>query len=257
MSAALRLLANEAYLHGTELRRHWLEPLFGLALMSGLFLALYHGVRVFALGHGPAVPADLDGLLLGYLSWTIAGVAYSAITKHITDEAQTGTLEQLHLSPHRFGSIMIGRALVQVGSGLLSALLLAVVAFIGTGRVPHIPLGQASALIALGALSLVGVGLVMGGLVLVFRRLTTLVAIFNLFLLAFACLPAYPGNALSVLPFAYAASAVRAIGAGSARPTWAMYGIVTLSSVTYLVVGLIAYSALERKAKSLGSLTQH
>jgi ABC-2 type transport system permease protein len=214
-------------------------------------------VRVFALGHGPAAPADLDGLLLGYLSWTIAGVAYSAITKHITDEAQTGTLEQLNLSPYRFGSIMISRALVHLGSGLVSAALLAVVAFVGTGRVPHVPLGQASALIALGALSLIGVGLVMGGLVLVYRRLTTLAALFNLFLLAFTCLPAYPGNALSFLPFAYAASAVRAIGAGTAQPTFAMYWTITLNSAAYLVVGLIAYSALERRAKSLSSLTQH
>jgi ABC-2 type transport system permease protein len=257
MSAALALLRNEVELHGVELRRHWWEPLVSVAVVSALFLALYHGLRVFAVGSVGRGGASLDALLLGYVAWGIAGAAYNSIARYIAEEAQTGTLEQLYLSPHPFGAIMLARAVVHMGSGLFSAALLALIAMVGTGRVVHLPIAHALALLLLGSLSLLGVGLAIGGAVLVHKRMSGFAALMNLFLLGVVCVPAYPANLASLLPFAYAASAVRALAAARAQPSLAMYSIIAANAAAYLVVGFAVFTWLERKAKAMNALGRY
>jgi len=256
-AVALRLFANEAYLYSVELRRHFSEPLIGLAVVSLLFLGFYYGVVHFAAGGKLGGEHDLDALLVGYISWGVAGAGYNAVAKHISEEAKTGTLEQLYLSPHRFRSIMICRALLHMFSGLWSAAALGAIAMVLTHRLVRLPLAHTAALLLLGALSLLGVGLIIGGATLVNKRMTTFAALFNLFLLAAVSLPAYPWNGFAWLPFAYAAAAVRAIAAGRAAPTGALYAAVAASSLAYLVVGIVVYGAFERWAKARNLLGQY
>lgn len=145
---------------------------------------------------------------------------------------------------------MICRALIHMFSGMWSAAALAVIAMVLTHRVVHAPPVHTAALLLLGSLSLLGVGLIIGGATLVNKRMTTFAALFNLFLLAVVSLPAHPWNGFAWLPFSYAAAAVRAIAAGRAAPTGALYATVAASSLVYLFLGIVAYAGFERMAKT-------
>jgi len=253
----VKLLANEFYLAFAELRRHYWEPVFGVAVVSGLFLGLYFGVRALAQGRLSVAAGDLDGLLLGYVSWGVAGAAYNSVARHVTQESQTGTLEQLYLSPHRFSSILICRTVVHMTSGLCSAAALAVIAMVGTGRWLHVPLWHVVTLLLLSSVSLIGVGLAIGGVVLLQKRLSAAAAVLNILLLVFVSVPAFPWNAAAALPFSYGASAVRAIAAGRAEPSLALYVVVAANSAVWLVLGVVSWSALEHRARSTNALGQH
>jgi ABC-2 type transport system permease protein len=255
MNAALSLFQNELDLYRAELRRHYLEPIGGLVLVSALFLGLYYGVRAVALAPAGSAgtSASLDGLLVGYFSWGVAGAAYNSIARHIAQESQTGTLEQLFLSPHRFSAIMVSRASVHMLSGLGSTAAMALIAMLCTGRWLHLPLGHTVALLLLASVSLVGVGLAVGGVVLIYKRLSAIASLLNLLLLVVVSVPARSWTGLGLLPFAYGASTVRALAAGHASASLATYALVAANSLVYLVAGLWIFRRFERYARR-GSL---
>jgi ABC-2 type transport system permease protein len=65
------------------------------------FFLMFVGGKLVA---GQAISKSLEGLIVGYFLWTMATAAYMGIAKNVQDEASWGTLEQLYMSPHGFGS---------------------------------------------------------------------------------------------------------------------------------------------------------
>ena len=247
---ALGLLQNEVYLSWCEHRRHLGQSIASTAIVTALFLGLYHGVRAAA-----GSEASLDGLIVGFMTWGVASAAYNAASRHVTSEAHAGTLEQLHLSPFGFRSVLLARAGVQLGSGIVHAFALTLLAMLFTGHWVAMPLGQVVLLLLLGAPSLIGMGIAIGGVAMINKRMQTVAALLNLFLIAVVSLPAYPWNPIALLPFAYASSIVRAVATGSAIDASAC-AIVAATSAAYLVVGGLVYSYFERKAKRTGVIGQ-
>lgn len=132
--------------------------------------------------------------------------------------------------------------------------MLAVVAMLGTGRWLDLPLASVAGVLALASLSMVGVGLALAGATLAHRRMSAVALLLNIMLIGIVSVPAYPWNGLSVLPFAYAASAVRDIATGHAGLTAATLAIVAVNSAVYLAAGIAIYVGFERRALHRGAL---
>lgn len=114
-------------------------------------------------------------VLVGWLTWMVASDCMNELPAAITEEAQTGTLEQVCLAPIPLGGILTVRSLayfIGVGAkGLLAVVLAAV--FIA-------PLPSAPVLIVLFLTSLVGaygLGFLFAGVALVFKRTEALVGL--------------------------------------------------------------------------------
>lgn len=87
-----------------ELKRYPLNTLSSLATLYIVFLILFTGAR-YAQGLGVNLFGEgLEGLVVGYLVWTFAIIAYSDLSWELMREAQQGTLEQLYMSPRGSGS---------------------------------------------------------------------------------------------------------------------------------------------------------
>ena len=114
-------------------------------------------------------------VLVGWLTWMVASDCMSELPHTISEEAQTGTLEQVCLVPIPLAGLLAVRSLAYlIGAGikgLLAAILAAV--FIA-------PLPAGPTLIILFLISLVGaygLGFALAGLALVFKRSEAIVGI--------------------------------------------------------------------------------
>ena len=250
----LSLLRNELERSWEDTRRHWVDPLLGVLVMSALFFGFYFGVAAFATQRKPG---DLDGVLIGYLCWSLASGSFQSVSATITGEAQAGILEQLYLSPYRFSAIVLCRSIVSMLRNVLSVGILAVIAMAGTRRWLHVPVGPALAVLLPGSLALMGVGLVTGGIALNNKRLTSLTAILMIGLFGVVAVPALPFGPASFLPFAVASSAVRLLAAGTTELAPRVYLAIAANSLGYLAIGLAAFTWLERRAKRESRLGQH
>jgi ABC-2 type transport system permease protein len=82
---------------------------FGTILL--VFFVLFFGGRAVA----PTAIADtIEGIIVGYLLWSMSITAYSGLSWGVTREAQWGTLEQLFMSPFGFGPVMVVKTVVNV-----------------------------------------------------------------------------------------------------------------------------------------------
>jgi len=114
-------------------------------------------------------------VLVGWLTWMVASECMSELPAVISEEAQTGTLEQICLAPLSLASILTARSLayfIGVGAkGLLA---------VGLAAVFIAPTPSGPVLIMLFLISLVGaygLGFLFAGVALVFKRTEALVGL--------------------------------------------------------------------------------
>lgn len=181
-------------------------------------------------------------VMVGWVTWMVASSGMEKLPLIISEESETGTLEQICLTPIPLSKILVIRSLAYllgVGArGLVAAVLL--LFFI------RAPLSSVPALIALFFISLIGVyglGFFLAGLALVVKRvnaLTTLLFSLMIFFTgAFVGLEKLEGlfNFLRIIfPLTWGISLMRSILTGEA--TW--QSIATSGEL----VGLMFHSAL-------------
>ncbi len=149
----------------------------GSLLLSMVGTSTMYVAIQFAVGRGN-LPADLIAqTLVGLAVWVLLFWAGSAMVGDLVEEARSGTLDQLRMSPAPLGVSVLGRlgaALVQ-GGGAAVVVLLGNMALLGA----PFPLSLAGLVpLSLTALSALGFTAVLAGLSLRFpawRRMTTLV----------------------------------------------------------------------------------
>ena len=202
-------------------------------------------------------------VLVGWLTWMVASECMSELPAVISEEAQTGTLEQVCLAPIPLAGILTVRSLayfIGVGAkGLLAVALAA--AFIA-------PLPSGSALVVLFLISLVGaygLGFLFAGVALVFKRTAALVGlVLSLMIFLTGALVGLEklGWVYQVLrlalPLTWGISLMRDVIANTASlgalvVSRELVGL-SLHALFYLGTGLIVFSLGYRLAKSKGSL---
>jgi len=114
-------------------------------------------------------------VLVGWLTWMVASDCMSELPHTITDEAQTGTLEQVCLVPVPLAKLLALRSLAYlIGAGAKGVLAVIVAAFFIA------PLPSGPSLMVIFLISLVGaygLGFALAGVALVYKRAEALVGI--------------------------------------------------------------------------------
>ena len=100
-----------------EFRRSWIqftrystEAIGGVFITTVIFYGLFLSARYIA---GPSLQFGnrLDAIVVGYVLWTLVLFIMGDIAGGLQNEAQTGTLEQLFLSPFGAPRVFLVRAL--------------------------------------------------------------------------------------------------------------------------------------------------
>ena len=205
-------------------------------------------------------------VMIGWLTWMVAGSYMRDLPAAITDEAETGTLEQLCLSPVPLSIVLTVRGMVHfIGvsvRGLLAAAILTIF-------ITPLPIG--SSLIMLFFISMAGaygMGFLFAGLALVFKRIaafTELVYSLMIFLTgAFVGLESL-GWVFTVLrymfPLTWGISMMRqVVGEGltltSLLQSGELVGLI-LHSAVFVGVGLTIFAWGYRHARMKGTLAHY
>jgi hypothetical protein len=104
MIGALQATANEAW-KGLLIR--WSYK-FNIVVETAMIAFIFIGISFF-MGDGELDPVQLAPALVGYVIWFYALIAISNMSWGLREETQTGTLEQLYLSPYPVWLPLLGQ----------------------------------------------------------------------------------------------------------------------------------------------------
>jgi len=237
--------------------RYAFNTVTNLVTIYVFFALLFFGGRAVA---PQAITDSLTGIIVGFFLLLMATVAYSDLSWELIREAQWGTLEQLYMSPLGFRRVVFLKTAVNIlvafafGAVLLGLMLLTTGTTLALDPLTVVPLG----LLAMGPA--VGVGYVLGGLALLFKRVEN---VFQIVQFSFVGLVAAPVDAyplLKALPLALGADLLRT-AMGEGVRLWALpaddLGLLVLKAVAYVAVGHVVFGWLARRARDGGKLGKY
>jgi ABC-2 type transport system permease protein len=242
-----------------ELRRYAFDTVFSLGGVLLLFLLLFYGAR--GLG-GPSLNngETLTSLVAGFITFGVVIQSYSAIAGWMTQEATLGTLEQLAMSPFGLLHVLLAEFVASFGYQLIVVLAMSTVVQAATGRWLHLDLIALTPVLALLLLQVLGCGLLLGGLALVFKRVTALVNLMQFGFVALIAAPVHRYTWMQWMPVALASDVLRQVTVSRSQlgdvagSTW-----LTLVGVTAacLAAGVLVFQRMDVLARGRGLIGVH
>jgi ABC-2 type transport system permease protein len=214
---SLPLVAARAVLNETHKSLLLLWRQRYVVLMELIGIAATYPFIQFVIGNGTIDRTLAPSTLLAFLTFPLLFVMTFKVVGDVLEEINTGTFEQMHLSPVSPAWLLVGRLLASIIEGVLIAAIMAV----GLAWVLGISLPlRAAALLpaALTVLDMLGFALVLGGLSLRLPQIGALVHLFTglIFVLNGGLLPIelFPGWMQTIamaLPTTFGVEALRKV----------------------------------------------
>lgn len=239
--------------------RYWFNTLSGIITLYIVFCMLFVGAR--SIGAGAFnLGETLEGLFTGYVVWMIILMGYQDLAWGITNEAQTGTLEQLYLSPLGYRWISIFTQSCNMLINLVSMGALVFLMSLMTKQRVHLDAPSLVPLAFATYLQAVGLGFSLGGLALVYKRVSAFFQVIQFAVIGLLVVPwnRYPWA--RYLPFSMARHLMQKVMMDGVR-LWQLpardLGILVLVTAASLGAGLALFSVGEARAKARGLLGQY
>lgn len=243
-----------------QFRRYLFESIGGIAIATFTFYGLFLSASYIA-GPGLQFGDRLDSIIVGYVLWTLVLFVMTSISGTLQREAQTGTLEQLFISPFSPSQVFLARALADLllQSGLIWAILLIIMAL--TGRWLAFPPSLSLPLLTV-LLGAYGISFTMGSLALIFKRVGQVSGIFQFALLFLMSVPTeeWTGSMRIVgnlLPMSPGAGLLRDLMARSQPLDLPQLGIALINGGLYFALGIFLFRWAERRVKRYGNLNDY
>lgn len=247
-----------------ELKRTWIqsirypaEVIGGIIVITSVFYGLFLSAQYMA-GPSMGFGSRLDAVVVGYVLWSLVLYVVNDIAIGLQMESQTGTLEQVFMSPFGAPKVFLARALASLAMrlSLIVGILLILMGLTGS-RLQFPP----ALLLPLGTLLLAAYGLafMMGACALIFKRVQQVLGIFQFALLFLIAAPTeeWSGAArwLSFgLPMLPSTGMLRSLMARGETLEWAWLGVAIANGLIYFALGLALFRWAEREAKRRGTI---
>ena len=245
--------------------RYPMEIGSGLIVMFLFFMAIFYGAKQFA--GGQISGQSIEEMVIGYCMWFFAIIALNAMSIDVENEARQGTLEQVFICAPAFLPVLWIRALVKLSYGLITVLALSLGLQLVTGQWLNLQaadIGPVLLTVLLSIIGISGLGLLLGGLSLVLKRVGQLSTIiqFSLFFPAFSDFSDLSAGARSILlhlPFSRGILLLRELTAFDSLPSgfWSQTGLLAMDTLAFAIVGSAVFLIMERLAKQDGSLAHY
>ncbi len=256
------ILLNETYKRFILLWSYKFNVLTEMFMIGFLFI----GISFFISGGKPD-PELMASALLGYLIWFFAVSAISDMSWGIREETQTGTLEQMCMSPLPSGLLQAGRSVSSLIWSSTMVILVGGILMILLGvRIPV----RLSALpvFALTLAGLYGFAFILGGATLLFKQVQPLANLLQnmlLFLngsfLTVEQMPSWLETVARTLPTTQGIVVLRRVvlEGASLAAVWQDGSLVWLTAhaAAYLLVGWFVFLWCEQEARRRGVLGQY
>lgn len=241
-----------------EFRRYYFNSISGVATLLIFFYLLFFGVKTVG---GPTVDSSstLDGIIVGYFMWIMFIFSFQGVAWGIIEEAQRGTLEQVFTSPIPFEYQMFFRMVCDFLFNIVLAIPLMYFAAFTTNRKIGFDLPTLVYLLTAGTISALGIGMVLGGIALIFKRISSFIQIVTFGSLSFTM---FETNSFwhRLLPMSQASSMMRALAINNTKFYQfeaTAHLVLWCAALGYLAIGFIVFKYFERRAMIMGSLSQY
>jgi ABC-2 type transport system permease protein len=161
-----------------------------IVLLEIITWVVFYPFLQFVIGNGTIERALVPPTLLAFLTVPILYIAILKLVGDLLEEVNSGTFEQMHLSPFSPTALLVGRLLALIFEGVVIAVVTGVVMTWTLGvSIPLRPAGVLPA--ALTVIDIVGFALLIGGLALALPQIGAIAHLFSglIFLLNGALIP--------------------------------------------------------------------
>lgn len=248
-----------------ELERRWrlvkaypVEEVATTFIFAIFFYGLFLGASYMA---GPAAAQfgeRLDAIVVGYIAWLLVIDAFQGIAAEVQNEAKTGTLQQLIMSPHGTRVVFLVRSVANLTvSVFVIAAVLVMISLLTGSQITFNPLVLLPVVAVItGTL---GLGFLIGAIALTLKRVQALVGVFNFVLLFMVMTPLEtmgPAAKLSTafLPLVQGVGMLRSMMAHGGAFEITTFALAALNGIVWLVVGLTVFRRAENRSKRRGSI---
>jgi ABC-2 type transport system permease protein len=256
------------HLWGVECRRHWQQVWsYRLDFLGGmaLWLVTFPLMMIIFAGVAGGYPQTAQwASLIGFLVWDLNMGVLAAVTREVAQEAREGTLEPLFLSPVPplllFSLRLLAAFVIQAVRTLLLGLLLMVIL-----QLPLTMSGPAFPVLLLTLVGTYGIGLLLGGIALVYKQIASLIGVITLLaVLATGALVPLDGLGTPFLllkffvPTAWGIDALRVVLIGGAS-WWALWQDgtwlgLTIQAIVFTLLGATVFQRGVEQARVQGTL---
>lgn len=259
------IILAEGYREFIYFKRYIFERLSSLIMLILIFTGFIYSSSVGLEGGNIVIDrAAVSQKLIGFTIWFFALDAVGHLSSALREDLHIGILEQIALTPYSLIYNMIGRSIARSIITLFNALVLLFIfnhIFHLKITIPFLTLP----FFLMTYLGLYGLGLFFAGLTLIFKRLGPITTITRFLLLIFtgAIIPLsffpQPLQKLSLfLPMTTGLSIIKSIilkGENIYRVFYSLDALyLIINTTSYLLVGIIVFRLLERRARKLGTL---
>ena len=225
--------------------------------MFVFFALIFFGGKAVA---GTAITDSLDGLIVGYFLWTLATRAFRGLASNVMNEARWGTLERLFISPYGLGNVMAVKTIVNISLSVVwSGVMLLAMMFV-TGRWLAVDLLTLLPLSFLTLAPVVGIGFLLAGLAILYKRVENLFGIVSFGFVGLIAAPVEQLEPLKLLPMTQGSHLTRRAMEEGIRlwefPTMELMYLV-IPAVVYLSVGFYIFHRMQCRARKNGLLGQY
>ncbi len=239
---------------------------FNTATMMVRLTFFFVGISL-VMGRGRLEPDLLAPTLVGYLIWFYAAAAISNMSYSLMEEMQSGTLEQMYMTPAPTGAVILGRSL----SGLVVATPMVVAIGAALVLVLDIPFPlrwQALPVFALTMMGLLGLGFMVGGATIIVKQAQQMAnSVENLLMWLSGALvpvhlfPSWLETSTKFLPATQGIITLRRIilEGQSLGAAWVSGDLpwLVVNSLAYLIIGWFVFKWCEKITRNRGSLGQY
>ncbi|QLC35722.1 ABC transporter permease (plasmid) [Halarchaeum sp. CBA1220] len=234
--------------------RYPLNAALGLFMGVFFFALMFYGGTLVA---GEAFSDSIEGLIVGYFLWTLSLGAYSGIMNDIQSEASWGTLERHFMTPFGFGPVVLAKSIAIVFRTFMTSAVILVVMLLVTGTGLNLNLVTVLPVATLTLAGALGLGLVMGGLSVLYKRISNIANLLQFAFIGLISAPVFDLPWARVLPLVQGSAMLqRAMVDGTRLWEFDPLSLAVLigTSVFYLAFGYAVFSLTTRRARRLGVL---
>jgi ABC-2 type transport system permease protein len=240
------------------LKRYLPNTLSEIVTSYAIFLMFFLGIQV--VGSPERMGDNSAYLIVSMFLWFLSMSAMSGVGWEITNEATTGTLEQLYMSPVPAWVILLSR---MIGSLFVNVFVLALVLFLSmltAGRWLTFDVFTLVPLFALLLTCMLGIGFAVAGLALIYKQINSFLQIAQFGIFGLVSVPVTLSPWLELLPVVRGSSMIReAMTDGKhlldfATTDWLF---LLMNAAVYFAAGILVYKLAERRAMARGLLGKY
>ncbi|MGB4984502.1 MAG: hypothetical protein WBO70_01865 [Erysipelotrichaceae bacterium] len=245
-----------------EIKQYYLNYIFYNLSILVLYFGLFYNF------FSSDAKENILAMLISLVLWQICSNAIQYLSYLIQDEAMMGTLEQMFLTRTSFITILLTKILVNMIFVLVKGLIMFVLCTIIFGQISilsNLDIFECLLIIficVITTFTFYCIGGIFGGLSLYFKRISSLLNVFDYFLLLFTgivnSIYNYPPIfylALNLIPITQANSIIKSICTNSF--IWSSLFNFVLLSIIYIIVSYKCLTMLIDTAKMKGKLGQY